>query len=80
MTAKSDQLAELRQNFAKQYAPDEPRRQSEFEIALDRLLYAAFSVAQEPFVRELEAFKKIAIEAAVFLPGVSLQREKDRGG
>lgn len=73
MTAKSDQLAQIRQAFARRWAPDdEPERNGyrrhDFEIELDRLLYAAFAVAQEPFIRELEMFRDLTLKSAMLSP------------
>ena len=71
MTAKSEHLAEARHAFSRRYAPPvdcSPYSKGDFEVELDRLIYAAFAVAQEPFVREFEMFKKAAIEKAFHTP------------
>lgn len=68
MTAKSDSLALLRNAFMQRWASQlKDYRRPEFEVDLDRLLYAAFAVAQEPFIRELEAFKEHALKTTDLL-------------
>jgi hypothetical protein len=58
MTQKSDHLAELRNQFSRRWAPlvDDYHDKGDFEIALDRLIYAAIAAGQEPFARELQLF------------------------
>lgn len=73
MTQKSDHLAAARNSFVKRYAPSDPEydyHRHDFEIELDRLIYAAVAVGQEPFVREIEMFRDSAIK------GLSLQPQK----
>jgi hypothetical protein len=71
MTVKSDHLAEVRQTFVRQWYPDDPRSRHDFEIGLDRVIYAAFAAAQEPFIRELEEFKRLAMAKAWLTPAVA---------
>jgi hypothetical protein len=61
MTIKSDHLAEVRQSFVRRFASEEfdsRRWRYDFEVELDRLIYAAFAAAQEPYVSELELYRE----------------------
>jgi hypothetical protein len=68
MTVKSDQLASMRQGFVSWFDIKDPHIRREFEVKLDRLLYAAFAVAQEPYVKELEAYRDITLKTMMLSP------------
>lgn len=70
MLTKQEQLAEMRNAFARRYRDGEPR---EFEMELDRLIYAAFAAAQEPFARELEMHRDLAMKTAFLSPSAKAQ-------
>ncbi len=68
MTAetKSAHLAQLREKFVRTWAPWQPN--TEFQIGLDQLIYAAFACAQEPFIAELNLFKEHALRSVALGP------------
>jgi hypothetical protein len=65
MVNMAEILSEYRNGFVSRWHPDVSDPYCEFEKELDRLIYYAFQTAQEPFVRELEMFKKNALGAGM---------------
>ena len=69
MLTKQEQLGEMRNAFARRYRNGgDHHMPHEFEMELDRLTYAAFAAAQEPFVRELEMHRDLAMKTAFLSP------------
>jgi hypothetical protein len=71
MTAKSDELANMRQAFSQRFCPKEGddyranRAMNDFAVDLDRLIYAAIAVGQEPFVKELDLFREHSLKTGM---------------
>lgn len=62
-------LAEIRNAFVKRYSSYINYYQQDFVVDLDRLIYAIiFAVAQEPFIRELQSFREIALRQTSLFP------------
>jgi hypothetical protein len=67
-------LAMMRQAFVKQHAPThDPHARGAFEVDLDRLIFAIFGLAQEPFVRELNILRNAAAESGLASLGLPRQ-------
>ena len=78
MSTKRDVLAEMRQAFSLRYKPrdiDSYARTGDFEIDLDRLIYLAFEVAQEPYVMELKLYRDQAIAGSALAPREEMIRK-----
>jgi len=71
---KAQILAQARNDFSRRYRPPETEEaylRHDFEIFLDRLIYAAFACAQEPFVIKLNAFQDLSLRQASLMTATS---------
>jgi hypothetical protein len=78
MTSRSETLAFERERFSRVWHP-EPERRRDFEVELDRLIYAAVALGQEPFIRELNSYRDNTLKQSVLLRPPGREIEENEG-